>query len=187
MTSTEESSLKPASEFGLLSLYTHQHSMADANLAVERDITVKHYMAFGTVLLLQTGFFATKLQPHVIFIACGAVIICISLAARAMVIFYGKYSSRLFAIASVYRKAYLRGRDGNYVIRKANELQNCGHLPEANRLSFKEYLSYTGALATINTIPSVIGAILALIGLVISFGDLAPSIRLWLLVGNAPT
>ncbi|MBY5706988.1 hypothetical protein HFO38_30540 [Rhizobium leguminosarum] len=105
--------------------------MAESNLAVEREITVKNYLALGAVLLLQAGFFTTALKTHVVFIACGLVILCISLATRAMVILYGKYSSRLFAVASIYRKAYLRGRDGLYIIGKLDALRAAGGIPDA--------------------------------------------------------
>ncbi|MDM9645402.1 hypothetical protein [Rhizobium sp. S163] len=174
MTATDGTGLKQASGSELLSLYTHQHNMADSNLAVERDITVKNFMAFGTVLLLQTGFFATHLKPHVIIAVCGLVIMSIALAARAMIIFYGKYSSRLFALASIYRKAYLRGRDGLYIIDRVDRLQDSGRLPDAEHLSLKEYFTHWGALATINTIPAIIGAILTIVGAAIWHTDVNP-------------
>ncbi|MGR9276127.1 hypothetical protein ACU8KI_16105 [Rhizobium leguminosarum] len=157
--------------------------MAEANLAVEREITVKNYLALGSVLLLQAGFFTTALKAHVVFIACGLVILCISLAARAMVIFYCKYSVRLFAIASIYRKAYLRGRDGAHIIAKFNVLREAGGLPDAENLSFKDFLTYRGALATINTFPAIVGLILIGFGGISWIHDPAPSS---LLRGGSP-
>jgi hypothetical protein len=149
--------------------------MADKNLAVERDITVKNYLALGSVLLLQTGFFVTALKFYVVFIACGLAILSISLAARAMVIFYGKYSVRLFSIASIYRKAYLRGKDGTHIIAKIEELRDAGGLPNAEKLSLKEFHTANGALATINSLPAVVGLLLVILGALFWFWDIDPS------------
>lgn len=174
----------PASGPDLLTLYTHQYGLADASLAVERDITVKNYMAFGAVLLVQAGFFTTTLKSHVVITACGVVIFCISLAARCMAIFYGKYSSRLYAIAAICRKAYLRGRDGLSILEKVENKRKANELPDAEHLSLKEFLTYRGAIATINTLPALIGVALASFGGFNWYHDVAPTI---LLRSEAPT
>jgi hypothetical protein len=157
---------RPQSRTDMLTLYIHQHEIADRSLAVERDITIKNYLALGAVLLVQAGFFTTALKPYAVFVACGIVILTISLAARAMVIFYGKYTSRLFMIASVYRKTYLRDRGNAYLLRKMEALYDSERLPDAENLSVFEFLTYPGALAAINTVPACLGLILTVIGAV---------------------
>ncbi len=165
METTDSIASPPGSGSDLLNLYIHQHTMAVSNLAVERDITVKNYLALGAVMLLQTGFFTTALKTHVILIACGLVILFISLAARAMTILYGKYSSRLFAGSSIYRKAYLRGKSGLYILDRFDSLRKAGGLPDAENLSWNEFLTKRGTLATINTAPALVGLILIILGL----------------------
>lgn len=112
----------------LLELYKLQFEMADRSLAVERDITVKNFAAFGAVIVAQGGFILASLRPHVVFIACGLVLGLISIGARAMSIIYGKYSKRLYILADITLTIYLKGKDGSKIRKRRRQAAG---LPDA--------------------------------------------------------
>jgi hypothetical protein len=149
----------------LLDLYVHRSLLAERSLATERDIVVKNYAAFGAVMLFQTGFFAQSFATPWVVIVAGVILIVISLAARAMSIFYLRYSLALYASAGAAKKAALRGRDSLYVLEKEKQYELAKLHEKSNELSFRDFLIDTTALATINTFPAVIGLSLVLAGL----------------------
>jgi hypothetical protein len=163
----------------LFDLYVHQKDRAEHSLSVERDITIKNYLAFGAVLLLQTGFYTSVLKSHVIIMISGFVIIVISLIARAMSIFYAKYTLELFAVARIYRKAYLRGQNGLKVIEKRKELYAEENgvrktIGNSNTLSRREFLRGYGVLSQINTFPAFVGFLMLGIGFIAWSKDPGP-------------
>jgi len=171
----------------LLELYQQQYEMFDRSLAIERDITVKNFAAFGAVLLAQSGFFLSSLKPHVVFAVAGISLIAISIAARAMAIIYSKYSDRLYILAAITLSVYLRGREGLKIYerreeagRLAKELKKTEGkkrdpektiLPDADDLSWREFRTYRGALALINLIPALIGLVMILIAICLGIRD----------------
>jgi len=168
----------------LLELYQQQYEMFDRSLAIERDITVKNFAAFGAVLLAQSGFFLSSLKPHVVFAVAGISLIAISIAARAMAIIYSKYSDRLYILAAITLSVYLRGREGLKIYERREEAGRLAKeqkgkkrdpektiLPDADDLSWREFRTYRGALALINLIPALIGLVMILIAICLGIRD----------------
>ena len=158
----------------LLDLYIHRSLVAERNLSTERDIVIKNYAAFGAVMLFQTGFLAQSFEPSWVVTASGVILLVISLAARAMSIFYIRYGKVLYVSAGAAKKAALRGKDSLYVQAKEREMDLAGLAEAAERLSLRDFLTDRSALAMINTIPAVVGLFLILAGLFLPIETPAP-------------
>ena len=149
----------------VLDLYIHRSKAAESNMAVEREIVVKNFAAFGAVMLLQTGFLVQSFEPELVVFTCGAIILAISAASRAMSIFYSRYSEALWAEAKASKKAALRGKDSLYIQNKERESGLSSLHARSMTLSLRDFFTDTTALGVINAIPGVIGAILMLISI----------------------
>ena len=153
-----------------LEYFKYRSDLAHKYLEVERDITIKHYAAFGAITLASGGFISTSLGDLSLVLAGGA-IVTISIAARTMSIFYYKYTISLFKMSWVAEKAFLKQSPHQWIEDEYRNKSEGGQsiLEELRQssdyLSRREFFTAGFALSMINTIPGVFGVLLLLGGL----------------------